>query len=84
MKDFILKGRNMSGAKVAEAMAFLGASDAELAEELDVSARTVRRWRDHGVAGAPTRAIQALTRLHRHHLPWRKGAVPIYDLATLG
>ena len=78
MKDFVLKGRRMSGSKVAEAMAFLGVDDAELAAELQVSERTVYRWRKGGVSGAPTRAIQAFTRLHRAHLPWKRGAVSIY------
>lgn len=67
----------MIGTEVMAAIRRLRVSPEELAEEFDVSARTVRRWCASGAPGAAAYAIRAALRLDALHLAWRKGAVNI-------
>lgn len=58
----------------------LGLSLEEAAKLLDVSPRTIRRWRDgEELRGPVETAVRAWIFLHDRHLPWRPDSVSVID-----
>lgn len=69
--------RRLSAAEILAAPKALGVSLDELADELGVSSRSLRRWGKTGVAGLASVAIQLFLKRHVAGLAWRDGAVNI-------
>lgn len=72
------EGVMMTSEEVSEVMADLGLSYAELAEELGVSERSVRRWAGEGCDGAAEAALALAERLYGLiGEAWRKNTAAI-------
>lgn len=67
----------MNGDAVRAALAELGATEDELAREWDVAPRTVYRWCASGCRRHIAVCFDAVLRLKRAGLPWRKWEVAI-------
>lgn len=62
----------MIGAEIDHALSVLKVTPDELAFELEVSPRSVHRWRLHGIDGPPEAALRCFLRLKAIGLAWRK------------
>jgi hypothetical protein len=67
----------MTAASVRTALGVLRLEHAELADELGVSERTVRRWCADGCDGANAWAIRGAMRFESLGIAWRRGQVAI-------
>lgn len=67
----------MTKEEVQAALIELGVSQTELASELGVNGRTVRRWVNGGCDGTGAVAVQSILRMHRLGLAWRKNQISI-------
>ena len=71
----------MSGQELQEHIQALGLTQAEAAQLLGISARTVTRWCTEGeeVSGPAEAALRAWRRLDARHLAWRPDSVSIVE-----
>jgi hypothetical protein len=70
----------MSPAELSDHIATLRLTQAEAAQLLGVSARTVRRWAEgEEVPGPAEAALRAWRRLAANNLPWKPDSVSIVD-----
>ena len=71
----------MSGQELQEHIQALGLTQAEVAQLLGVSPRTVTRWCTEGeeVSGPAEAALRAWRRLNARHLAWRPDSVSIVE-----
>jgi hypothetical protein len=70
----------MTQAEFTQYLDRLGLSLDEAAKLLDVSPRTVRRWRDgEEVRGPVETAVRAWIYLHDRHLPWRPDSASVIE-----
>jgi transcriptional regulator with XRE-family HTH domain len=76
----IIKG-TMTGQEIQEHLQALGVSQAEAAQLLGVSPRTMTRWCAGGekVPGPAEAALRAWRRLEQRHLAWRPDSVSIVE-----
>jgi transcriptional regulator with XRE-family HTH domain len=74
-------GAMMSGQELQEHIQSLGLTQAEAAQLLGISARTVTRWCTEGeeVSGPAEAALRAWRRLDARHLAWRPDSVSIVE-----